>query len=161
MGQVEGLEKFLKEQPVFQDLDADSLAFVAGCAMNRRYEVGEYLFEEGDDAALFFLLRHGTVAVEARVPGRQPIVIQTLHEGDVLGWSWLAPPHRCTFDARATTLVRALSIDAVCLRNKCEQNHELGYRIFVRFAGIMADLLHSARMQMLDVYGPPQQGARQ
>lgn len=160
MGQIEGLDKYLREQPLFQDLDADSIAFIAGCATNRKYDAGEFLFQEGDDATHFFVIRHGTVAVQAQVPARPPIVIRTLHENDVLGWSWLTPPYRCSFDAHAATLVRALAFDAVCLRRKCEQNHELGYRIFVKFAGVMADVLQATRLQLLDMYAPPRAGRR-
>ena len=40
----------------------------------------------------------------------------TLHDEDVLGWSWLFPPYRWHLDARALAPVRALGFDGACLR---------------------------------------------
>ena len=52
----------------------------------------------------------GDVALEIVVPGRGPHVVETLHTGEVLGWSWLFPPYRWTFDAQAlTTTLQSVS----------------------------------------------------
>ena len=55
--------------------------------------------------------------------------IQTIEEGDILGWAWLVPPYRWHFDGHATDLVRAIAFDGQCLRTKCEKDHELGYEL--------------------------------
>ena len=73
-------------------------------------------------------------------------------EGDVLGWSWLFPPYRWHYSARATTLVRMTAFDGKCLRDKCESDHNLGYELMKRFAGIMMERLQATRMQVMDVY---------
>ena len=72
---------------------------------------------------------------------------------DVLGWSWLIPPYRWRFDARAIDLTRAIALDGKCLRGKCDQDPRLGYELLKRVAAIMAERLHATRLQMLDVYG--------
>lgn len=155
MVQIEGLDKLLHTHPFFQGMDEDMLRFIAGCAANERYAAGDMLFREGGVANRFYLVRHGTVAVEVNVPGRGKVTIQTLQEDDVLGWSWLVPPYRWTFDARALTLCRVISLDAECLRAKMQENHEMAYHLLMRFTAIMADRLHAARLQMLDLYAPP------
>jgi len=94
------------------------------------------------------------VALELHSPGQQPIVVATLHEGDVLDGSWLVPPYRWTFDARASELVRVLGVDARCLRDKCEADHDLGYELMKRFAGAMGERLRATHLQVADVYGP-------
>jgi hypothetical protein len=76
-----------------------------------------------------------------------------LREGDILDASWLVPPYRWTFDARASELVRALGVNARCLREKCEADHDLGYELMKRFAGAMGERLRATRLQVLDVYG--------
>lgn len=157
MVQIQGLDRFLREQPIFADLDEESIAFLAGCASNQVFEAGELIFRDGDPADRFHLIRHGNVAVQISVPPRPPLTVQTLHEGDILGWSWLVPPHRSNFDARALTLVRAIAIDATCLRTKLDQNRDLGYRVFYRFTTIMAELLSATRMQLMDVYAQPKE----
>jgi hypothetical protein len=82
-----------------------------------------------------------------------PIIIQTVDGGDVLGWSWLVPPYRWYFDARALDLVRALSFDAHCIRDKCEKDYHLGYELTRRFAELAGQRLQVTLMQLLDVYG--------
>jgi hypothetical protein len=48
--------------------------------------------------------------------------------------------------------VRAIALNGKCLRTKCEQNHDLGYEMLKRFAGIMEQRLESTLFQLLDVY---------
>src|SRR5438046_2229348 len=47
-----------------------------------------------------------------------PLTIDTMEEGEVLGWSWLVPPYRYFGDARAVTPVSATALDGDCLRGK-------------------------------------------
>ena len=148
------LEPLLAEHPFFQGLSANFLALLAGCATNVRFDAGEYLFHEGEEANRFYLIRDGGVLVQVFVPGRGAVTLQTLRGGDVLGWSWLIAPYRWRFDARAMEPTRALALDGVCLRGKCDENHHLGYEMLKRFAAIVAERLEATRLQLLDVYGP-------
>jgi CRP-like cAMP-binding protein len=150
---IQTLEPILATHPFFKDLNPRYLQLIVGCAANVRFEAGQFIFREGDDANQFYLIRHGSVSLEVFVPGRGPLIIQTLGEGDVLGWSWLFPPYRWVFDARAVTLTRAIALDGACLRRKCEDDHELGYELVKRFAQIIMEQLQATRLQLLDVYG--------
>jgi CRP-like cAMP-binding protein len=150
---IHTLEPILAEHPFFKDLDPRYLQLIVGCASNVRFEAGQFIFREGDEANQFYLIRHGSASIEVFVPERGPLMIQTLGEGDVLGWSWLFPPYRWVFDARAITLTRAIALDGACLRRKCEEDHELGYELLKRFAQIIMERLQATRLQLLDVYG--------
>ena len=86
------------------------------------------------------------------------LMIATLGDGTVVGWSWLFPPYRWSFDARAIEDTRAIAFDGACLRGKCDSDHELGYVLMQRFAQIILDRLQAARLQLLDVYGEPAAG---
>ena len=88
------------------------------------------------------------------MPGRAPVVLETVQAGEVIGWSWLFPPHLCQFYARAAEKVRATAFDGKCLRGKCQANHDLGYELAMRSAHIMMQRLQATRLQLLDVYGP-------
>lgn len=155
MVQTENLGRFIDEHPFFKGIGADLRALLVGCAKNEAYQADEFIVREGQVADRFFLIRAGTVAVEVDLPGRQPLVVETVLDGEALGWSWLVAPHRTTFAARAQTLVRALSFDAACLRRKMEADPALGYEVMRRFVPMMAHRLQSARLQMLDLYAPP------
>ena len=126
---METLERIIAEHPFLADLDPAFTSLMVGCAKNVRFNRGEYIFREGDPADQFYLIREGKVAVEIFAPQRQPIIVATLDEGEILGWSWLLPPYQWKLNARAIESVRAIALDGKCLRNKCEQNHDLGYEV--------------------------------
>jgi CRP-like cAMP-binding protein len=147
------IEHLLADVPLLEGLGDEERALLAGCARNVRFLEGERLFREGDPAETFWVIRHGSVALEAFVPARGAVTIETIEPGEVLGWSWLFPPYRWHFDARALSLVRATAFDGVCLRGKCDADPELGYRLMGRFAQVLIERLQWTRLRLLDVYG--------
>ncbi len=147
------IEDLIAASPVLSGLSPGQLELIAGCGTNERFAAGEPLFREGEPAEHLYLIRSGTVALETEAPGRGALVIETLHDGDLVGWSWLFEPYRWQFDARATVPTATVTFDGVCLRGKCDADHELGYELMGRFATLLVDRLQATRLQLLDVYG--------
>jgi CRP/FNR family transcriptional regulator, cyclic AMP receptor protein len=141
------------DAPLFADMRSDRLQLLAGCGQNVQFAEGDTLFREDTPAEVFYMLRHGSITLETYVPGRGPITIETLGAGEVVGWSWLFPPNRWHFDARALSLVRAVEFDTACLREKLEEDSALGYDLMSRFAQVLQQRLRWTRMRLLDVYG--------
>ena len=154
---IEDLERILAAHPFFKGMDPVYHQLFVDCASNVRFEAGEYIFREGGEANQFYLIRHGRAAVEISTPERGPVIIQSLGEGEVLGWSWMIPPYRWRFDARAVELTRAIALDGRCLRERSEEDHDLGFQLMKRAAHVIEDRLQATRLQLLDVYGrvPP------
>jgi CRP-like cAMP-binding protein len=150
---MDTIEAVLRDVPLFEGLSPDQLETIAGCGKNVQFPEGGLLFKDRDPAETFFVLRHGSVALETFVPTRGAVVIETLEAGEVVGWSWLFAPYRWHFDARALSLVRATSFDGVCLRGKVESDPKLGYDLMSRFAQVMIRRLQWTRLRLLDVYG--------
>ena len=149
---METLEPILAKHPFLKGLEPRHLKILVGCASNVRFNAGQFLFHEDEEANEFYMIRGGKVAVQIQGAERGPITVQTIGEGDVLGWSWLIPPYRWRFDAKALELTRAIALDGKCLRTKSEEDHDLGYALLKRFAGIIVERLEAARLQLLDVY---------
>ena len=149
---TQNLEQVLAAHPFFSGMPPGHVELLAGCASNTRFEEGEFVLREGDEANEFYLIRQGKVALEVFAPGRGSIEIQTLGEGDILGWSWLVPPYYWRFDARALEMTRAFTLDGRCLRQKCDADQRLGYELLKRFARVMVDHLQAARFRLLNVY---------
>ena len=105
------LQPLLATHPFFAGLDPKTLALVTGCASNVKFDAGQRVFKEGEEADQFYIVRQGRIAVEAFSPTRGPLVIQTVEEGDILGWSWLVAPYKWRFDAHALDLTRAIALD--------------------------------------------------
>jgi CRP/FNR family transcriptional regulator, cyclic AMP receptor protein len=143
----------LRDVGLFRGLPQHELDLVAGCGSHAGFSADDLLFRAEEPADTFYVLRHGRVALETFVPGRGSVTIDTIEAGDVIGWSWLFPPYRWHFDARALADVRLTSFDGACLRGKCESDPRLGYDLMSRFAQVMIDRLQSTRLRLLDVYG--------
>jgi len=149
---METLERIVAEHPFFKGLESNYAELLTGCASNVRFSAGKYICKEGEEANQFYLIRGGKVALQIFAPQSDPLTVETLEEGDVLGWSWLVPPYIWNFHARAIQETRAIALDGKCLRAKCEQNHDLGYEVLKRFSQLMVRRLHATRFQLLDVY---------
>jgi len=147
------LDAVVAESPIFRDMAKEYLELIAGCGQNTGFEAGQYLFHEGDPADTFYLVRHGRVMLETFIPGRGALTVETIDEGDVIGWSWLFPPYRWHFDGRVIERGSAIVFDGACLRGKAEADHDLGYELMKRFAAQMIERLQATRIQVLDVYG--------
>ena len=148
-----GLETILAQHPFFEGMAPDDLRLIAACGRNARFESGEYLFRMGQPADQFYLLREGRVSVEVHAPERGTIAIMSAREGDVLGFSWLMPPYRWVYDARAVQASRGIVFDGACLRRKCDADPRLGYDLLKRVTAVMMRRLETATLQLLDVYG--------
>ena len=145
---------FVDEHPLFDGLDREQSAFVAGCGRLRRFDAGDVLARENDPADCFYLLIEGRAVIETHQHNRPPVPLLSLNTGDVIGWSWLIPPYRWQFDARAVSDLRTVELDGRCLRDKCETDPRLGFDLLKRLAAMMAERIHSTRFQLLDVYRP-------
>ena len=97
-------------------------------------------------------MRSGKITVEAFVPNRGPIILQTIASNDIVGWSWLFPPYQWCYDIKAIERTRVIAFDGRCLRGKCEEDPALGYELMKRFSHVMVRRLRATRMQVLDVY---------
>jgi CRP/FNR family cyclic AMP-dependent transcriptional regulator len=149
---MESLRPILAAHPFFKDLKDEYLDFIVGCALNVRFKEGEIILKEGEQADKFYLIREGKAAIDINAGNNRLITIQTIHEGDILGWSWLIPPHRNRFNARAVQDIRAIALDGKCLRNKCEENHDLGYELLKRLAVVFTERLEVTRKQLINIY---------
>ncbi|MDW8807237.1 cyclic nucleotide-binding domain-containing protein [Streptomyces scabiei] len=115
---------------------------------------GERLFEEGSRADRFWIVRTGTVELDMRVPGRRPAVIESLRHNELVGWSWLFPPHVWHLGAEATTPVRAYEFDATAVRLMCQEDPAMGRAVGLWVGEVLAHRLQAARTRLLDLYAP-------
>ncbi|MBI5622502.1 MAG: cyclic nucleotide-binding domain-containing protein [Elusimicrobia bacterium] len=146
------LKPILKKQNLLHDLPEAHLDLLAGCAANARFERGDYMFRIDEPAEEFYLIRQGRVALELPRTRKETAVVQTVDENSLLGWSWLVAPYRWHFSARVMEPVLALRFDGKCLRAKAEKDHELGYELYRRFLGVVAERLNETLPQVVGLY---------
>ncbi len=148
----EDIPALVANHPLLAGLPGDMVALVAGCTCNVAVKPGEYLLREGETADTLYLLRRGRVTLEVRTPGLTPLVIETLGPGAGLGLSWLFPPYRWQFDARASEPVGAIAVNTACLRSKAEADPAFGYELMKRFASVMVARLEATQLRLLNLY---------
>lgn len=150
---MESLLKILAQHPFLKDLEQKYLQLMAGCASNVRFDAGTFIYREREDANHFYILRAGKVALEIHDGACETITIETLGTGDVLGWAWLVPPYRWHADAHVLEKTRAIALDGKCLRDKCRDDHHLGYELMIRIVPLISHQLQATQLQLMDVYG--------
>ena len=138
----------MARHPFCADMSVADVALLAGCAENVKFAPGELLFRNGAQANSSYLLRAGRVALVVHGAG----VAETAEAGELLGWSWLHPPYRWHFDARAETAVRAVRLDGDCLRRKCEADPRFGFDLTRRILFQVTRRLERSRLHGLDVF---------
>jgi CRP/FNR family transcriptional regulator, cyclic AMP receptor protein len=152
---MESLKEALSNHPFVVDLDADHVEMLISCGKSARFERGEYLAREGEPADAFYLIESGEVIIEIHAPHHGAIIVDRLGAGDALGWSWLVGPHRWHFDARASGPTNVMTLDARCVRTKCELDHELGYQLMKRFSSLLEQRLEATRSRVVELYCVP------
>ncbi len=160
MVEIHGLGKLLSEHPFFNGMADEPRETLAGCAANEVFKPNEFICKDGESANKIYLIRSGTVTIEVYVPGRPPVIVKTLHDGDIIGYSALVPPYMWTLDARASDQVRTISLDVQCMRGKIEADRVLGYELYKRFLPVMAQQLAEARLRIVELSTEPRPAVR-
>lgn len=134
----------------FAPAHVDKLASLAKAV---RFARDHVVFHEGDECSEFYLIISGLVALEIEEPGHT-LRIQTLGEGDELGWSALLMATGKHFQARALEPVEALAFDGPALLAACKEAPDFGFAFMHRLLGVVAGRLQSTRLQVHDMYSP-------
>jgi CRP/FNR family cyclic AMP-dependent transcriptional regulator len=150
---MEPLGKIIKEHPFFENLIPEYIELIAGCASLVKFDENHMILKEGETADNFYLIRNGKIALQMQVPNQETVILDTIREGEVVGWSWLFSPYQTHFDARALESTRAISFDGKCLRKKIDQDHNLGFHIMTQFVKIIQDRLQATRLKLIEMYG--------
>jgi CRP-like cAMP-binding protein len=146
------LEILREQSKLLRALTNTEVELFASAATELQVPGGEVVFEEGGSADAFYIVVEGKVGLVLTSPGKAPIVIQTLGPGDLLGVSWLFPPHRWNWKARAIVDTNLVAFDANVIRGELEKNRDLALEVLTVVASEVVDRLHRTRIQLLDLY---------
>jgi CRP-like cAMP-binding protein len=138
--------------PSFTGLSDASLDRLVSIGTERSYPSGTAIFEADGPADEFFVIRSGVVALQITAPGREPLVVETLGPGELLGVSWAFPPHRWNWSAVARRDVEVVAFDTALIRDAANDDPELRTALLEAVASEAVSRLHATRMRLLDVY---------
>lgn len=143
----------LKKFSFFKGLDDEEIEKVASISGRRSYAVGELCQTEGQLANRIHIIIEGRVGTVIHIPNityvSSEIILDTLHNGDVFGWSSLikGTPWSTLRVIEPTEIIHIGSDD---LLNLCENNHHIGYIVMKNLASLVASRLRRNRMSTLN-----------
>jgi CRP-like cAMP-binding protein len=151
---VENIRQAIAENAFFSTLSGDGIDFLAANAKEKRLGDGKVLFHRGDPARQFYLLDQGHLALEIPAIEGPALELQDIGPGEIAGWSWLIPPHRWHFQARARAAIEYLEFDGEAVLAHAEADPRFGYELVKRFSALMSERLQFARQKMMDEWKP-------
>jgi CRP/FNR family transcriptional regulator, cyclic AMP receptor protein len=138
--------------PFLAGMNRAHLALLTDCAIATRFKKGQTILCEGEFANRFYLIESGVVVLESTAGFGDPVIIEAIGSGNLLGWSWMFPPYTWQFSARAVEPTTAIFFYGTILREYCEKDHSLGYELLKRMSAVMVKRLQAARKQMLALH---------
>ncbi|MDH3768053.1 MAG: cyclic nucleotide-binding domain-containing protein [Gammaproteobacteria bacterium] len=149
----ETTKKLISAHPLFADLDPQHIHTLAEFSDERAIPAVQNLFSQNQPAKSFYMIISGRVVVETPAIYGPTLTLQELSSG-ILGWSWMIPPYRWHFQARAEVDSTVVEFDGTKLLELCESDPAFGYQLLKRFAALMGERLESARSSMIDAWNP-------
>lgn len=113
---------------------------------------GEYLFREGQDNHLVFLLLDGQLDLTMTIPGRGPVRILSLGPGDLVAWSAVLGQGIMTSSAYCVAAASLIAIDGRFVQEQMELDPHLGSSFMRMMATALAKRLLATRLQLLDLF---------
>lgn len=144
----------ISEQRIFAGLAPQYVETLAAAARERELARDEVLIHHGDPAHGFYLVLDGRISREVPAILGPPLVMHSIGRDELLGWSWLIPPHEWSFLARAEEATAVLEFDGTTVLAQCEADPKFGYEIVKRFSSLMSERLVDARRQMMAQWNP-------
>jgi CRP-like cAMP-binding protein len=131
----------LKATPAFVDCTISELEKVAQICDGITVKKGEQLFEPDSPADTVYVVVNGAIelrfyAIYYNEP--QPVPIDRLFKGDLIGWSALSEGGRFTLAAVALQDTELLRMRGDKLQRLCADNHHFGYVVQRNVGAIIA-----------------------
>ncbi len=79
--------------PFLAGMSHTHLALLTDRAIPGHFKQGQIILHEGDFANRFYLIESGKVILESGEGFDDPVVIEEIGPGSLLGWSWMFPPY--------------------------------------------------------------------
>jgi CRP-like cAMP-binding protein len=110
---------------------------------------GDRLFSQGDHARYIYMVLSGKIDLQMNLDekGERHTDVQTLSEGQMIGWSGLVAPHVYTLSAVAATDARLAQLDAAALQDLMARNSEVGYAVMRNLTEVLAERLTNLRVR--------------
>lgn len=148
MSNTKSICNFLNKCSLFGELEEEHLQFLAENARILEYDSEEFIFSTREYAENFYIVKEGEISLYHFSPERGSIKIETVSVGEIIGWSWLVPPYKWSFDCLTEYGAILISFDANKIKEKMEEDYFFASKIQSIFIKIIAERLHATRLRL-------------
>ncbi len=138
----------LRRYACFAGITDESLKAIAMISDEKTHRAGTKLFQEDQPADHLFIVAEGEVDIRYAAGVGEYRSVDTLVGGDLMVWSAIIPPHKTHSTAIASKDTRLIAIEAAKLRELCQKDAVLGFKLMSRVAEAVAHRLNGARTQL-------------
>lgn len=150
---VRAKHEVLKKINFFRGLNDQELSEISALCEEDFFTTGEICQKEGEPVSRIYFIVNGKVGVEFHMNsiayGNKDIIMYTLNDGDVIGWSALIEGVPWS-TSRAINPTEVLYLNADDLKQLCARNTHIGYILMKQLASLIASRLRRSRMTMLN-----------
>jgi CRP-like cAMP-binding protein len=143
--------ELLRRYPYFADVQEEGLRQVAMISEVVTAATGGVIFDEGDAADDLYIITDGEVNIEYTLGSGEKRTVDTVVAGELIMWSALVEPYKSTATGTANSETKLIAMDGKKLRDLCEKDHDLGYRMLICLTKLLAGRLEGARVQLATV----------
>jgi CRP-like cAMP-binding protein len=143
--------KVLKNSEVFNSLEEPECKAIAELAEEKVYKSGTVIGKEEQKAEELYLVIEGQLEISVNAALTEPlhIVISTVENGQISGWSSMYSDGKLTASIKATKDSKVLVWNARKLHNFLLRNCGMGYRILQRLLAVVAKRLVNTRVALM------------
>lgn len=141
----------LRKINLLQDLTDEMLEKVIAVARPLRFREKDVIFEEGNRAEYFYMLKRGKILLEMDISDRIDISLGSIKSGYSFGWSALLSNSSHASRAVCAEPCDVVAIPGEKLRALLEGDHTMGYRVMELTAKILKNRLERRTGQLLKV----------
>ncbi len=143
------VQSILKGCELFKGLDDTSIEEIADLCRIKRFNPGEYVFQQGDFGEYIYIIAEGHVSLERSVDLGQrkgQAVIGALGKGRAFGcWSTLLDkPHHLMASAVCQKPMRVVFFRGADLRKIMLNNRDLGFKVLEKICFLLRERIQAA-----------------
>ena len=147
-------KRILRECDVFRSLPDAELEKILRLVVEKDYEAGTVVFQQGDAAEDLLVVREGKIALQMQMSAALPhmnrtVTVYVAVDNEVFGWSAIVEPHIYTLTAVCLQRVKVLAIDGTRFRALLHENHSTGHEVSDRLVGVVASRLDETRRLLI------------
>ncbi|MBW1814318.1 MAG: cyclic nucleotide-binding domain-containing protein, partial [Deltaproteobacteria bacterium] len=102
-----------------------------------KFDEGEVVFREGENAERFYMVRRGKILLEQRISEKITISMGTVKPGYAFGWSAMLGGTTYTSDAVCAERSEVFSVNGIELTRLLDKDPSMGYRMTQRVLRII------------------------